>query len=238
MVKACLTEGDGSMPFNAVWFDDLRAVKDVNITLGRLHHMGPGVPHLGDLRYAKQVTSYLYRESMAFATDLHQTPYDRFQDFPRCWAQHLANWPRGKVCQWQWNVGFSAGVTCADDHVRIGVGVRWYAGDFRNAAGWQEYRDFQHKVRQRPQAFDQLCQALGNYRECADLPTRAIYGQVLGPMSAWVLADQGSGDAWRFFGTRLLCSNPADAAIIGDPLRLVPYVVAVFDAMALAGFGA
>src|SRR4030095_13720231 len=106
-----------------------------------------------------------------------------------------------------------------------GIGLRWYLDDPYNGAGALEYLAFQQKVRQQPQAFDQLCQALGNYRECFDMNFSDIWGQVQGPMSAWVLADQPSGDAWRFNGTRLQCAIAADAAIIGDHERLAQYVV-------------
>jgi hypothetical protein len=220
------------------WFDDLRLLTDTQLTVTRLHGIEARVPHLGELRLDHQISDHLYSESMALVARLRQTRCARFQDFFRAWPRHVVNFPRGRAFHRQWNVGFTAGDTCAEDHVRIGVGFRWNVQDPVSAPAAHEYLDYRARVQRRPQAFDQMCTALGNYCEVYDAGLGEVDGQAPGPLSAVVLADQPSGDGWRFFGTRLWFANSHDAAIISDHDALCRRILAVFDAMMRAGFGA
>jgi hypothetical protein len=224
------------MPFDAAWFDELRGLTEDKLRETRERGIGGYVPHVGELRRDRHVTSRFLEECLEFVHLMDGTPY-RFDIFFRTYERHVVNYPKGSAFRKQWNIAFTAGDSSDEDYVRIGIGFRLSAHE--KASGIEEYLEFREQVRRRQAAFDQTFQALGNYYEFLDWepPGPSISGSAAGALSLLILTDQPPLDGWRFFGRRLWVHDPQDQAVIGSHDQLRDAVIDVCDRIQRAGFG-
>lgn len=144
--------------------------------------------------------------------------------------QHVFSFEHGRYEDSQWNVGITAGVTAADDYLRIGLG---FISNGPNSAGRQSYDQFAHRVKNNTAAFDNLMNQMtrGGY---------AIFdGVTQEPVqAAWLLDRQQrrmiTGAGWRFVGEKLQRQQ-----VNGwSPSQFASHCLDVFETFLQAGFPA
>jgi hypothetical protein len=223
------------VPFDAVWFSELRQLSDDRLSHTRLRGIAGFVPHVGELCRDGHVTDYFLDETTRFVSFIEETQY-RLDTFFRAYKRHVVNFPRGRAFRKQWNVGFSADGDPGGDFVRLGIGFR--LSGYEEARGIQDYLEFREHIRNHREAFDRLFQPPGNYYEIMDWePAGRDESANHIPLSDVVVADQPPLDGWRFFGRRLWVRDPQDQAVIGSHTRLRDAAVDIFTRIQAAGFG-
>jgi hypothetical protein len=167
-----------------------------------------------------------------FGNALAKTPY-KLDPFFRVGVRHLYNYPRGKYCRKQWNVGFWADPVGNNHSIRIGIGFPLKPSTEVYHDAILEYYDFKDRVRRHPQLFNAVFGLLGNYVE-GDLADQLPGSPSLADA---VIQDEIEHlDTWRFFGIAL--SYQHHPQLIEDLDTFVHTVVQVFSLLARTPFGA
>jgi hypothetical protein len=223
------------MPFDSSWFNELRALSDVEIRDTRARGIAAYVPNVGEICGAGHLSASFENETASFVRSMAGTPYALDQLF-RGYPRHVVNFPRGRAFRRQWNIGLTAGDQADDDYVRIGIGFRLSNTDQR---GIDEYLDFRREVGRRPAVFDAVFHGLGNFYQFLGFqpPGQSVSACAAGNLSTVVIADRPPLDGWRFFGRCLWFRDPQDQAVIGSHQRLRDAFVDVCDRIQRAGFG-
>jgi hypothetical protein len=130
----------------------------------------------------------------------------------------------------QWNIGLTAGLSPADDFVRIGLG---FVTDGVHSNGRISYEWFTDRVKNNPAGFDRLMQQMaeGGYIE--------FDGQRLqGVNAAWVLGPARRSPMaqarWRFIGEKL----PGSLLEFCSKRQFVTHCLDVWENFLQAGFPA
>jgi hypothetical protein len=203
--------------FDRGWFDELR-----NLDSARVQRLPKDafVPHLHEARLAGVISSAFAQTANDLLKRLYGTRY-RFDRDYCVYERHICVFPQGRACRGQWNIGFSAGTSHADDFARIGLGFR-LRNDFPD--GIDDFKLFLQKVLPRPQAFDSTFGTLGGYAEGLPSGTR---------LSAAAIRNDNPDldEDWRFYGKRV-----NDAKILGSVDRFAGTAVKVFDTIRAGGF--
>jgi hypothetical protein len=166
-------------------------------------------------------------ETVELVRAFERTRY-RFSPYFRVYERHICDFPKGKAFRKQWNIGFYAGLNPSEDCVRIGLGFSLNMP--RNMDGIEEYVEFVNNVKSYTSHFDNVFNRLGGYAEPEPLMATK-------PLSSAILQDSPDyNDDWRFFGTCLIFSDPADAKVIADTDKLVQRAVDVFEQINKSGF--
>jgi hypothetical protein len=226
------------MPFDAAWFDELRALSEIKVQQTRALGIDGYVPHVGELRPDGLITSRFLDETLHFVRLMLKTRY-KFDTFFRSYERHMVNFPRGRAFHKQWNIAFTAGANPDEDHLRIGLGFRLSAHVDGIAPGIEEYLEFAKQVRSRQTAFNQTFQALGNCYELLDWepPGPCVCENAVGALSLIIISDPPPLEGWRVFGKRLWVHDPQDQAIISSHKRLRDATIDIYERIRHAGFG-
>lgn len=176
------------MPFDTVWFNELRELSEDKLLETRELGIDGYVPHVGELCRDGHITSRFLDETLKFVRIMNSTQY-RFDTFFRAYERHVVNFPKGRAFRKQWNIAFTAGSSPEEDYVRIGIGFRLSAHE--EAPGIVEYLEFREQVRRRQTVFDQTFKVLGNYYEFLNWEPQApeISEEAKGDLSGIIIPD-------------------------------------------------
>jgi hypothetical protein len=148
-------------------------------------------------------------------------------------VRHLYNFPKGRYCRKQWNLGFWADPEGNNHSVRIGIGFSLKPSTEVYQDAIIDYYEFKDRVRKNPQQFNAVFGMLGNYVEgglAEQLPSYSSLADA-------VIDDEVEHlDVWRFFGTAV--SYQQQPQLLEDLEAFVQKVVQVFTLLSRTPFGA
>jgi len=231
--------------FTVTRWHELQHMDEEVIALTKGHGIARWAPHIGDVRRAAQdlaprlsptarakfCSAALYTTLAHCVHALAQTPY-ALDPFFRVGVHHLYNFPTGRYCRKQWNLGFWADPVGNDHRVRIGVGFALKPSTDVYHDAIVEYCEFKERVRKDPRGFNAVFGRLGNYVEGGleeQLPHSASLADA-------VIHDAIEDlDVWRFFGASL--SYQQQPQLIDDVDAFIQEVVRICDCLAGTPFG-
>jgi hypothetical protein len=220
------------MGFDTAWFDELRKL-DQNV-IGQVPVGGRRIyPDINDLWYDNSTTlktfsNRFFEELMDLTNYLRKTGFKFYEFFKIAGPSHIINFPEGTCCICQWNIGFTAGDSCSDDFVRVGIGFR--LNDQLEQNSFTSYESYIKKVAHNQNSFNSVFTAPIDHSE----------PEALFKASNFALAVMNDNvnrwDDWRFFGRAFRCSNPADSKILQNTQVFAREAQRCFQHIARGGF--
>jgi len=231
--------------FTALRWQELQRIDEEVIALTKVNGITRWAPHVGDVckagrdlaqRLSPTIQAKFLPAVFAHTLDqcvhaLAQTPY-ALDPFFRVGVRHLYNFPKGRYCRKQWNLGFWADPVGNNHRVRIGVGFALKPSTEVYYDAIMEYYEFKELVRRDPQRFNAIFGVLGNYVEGGLEDQLPQYASLADAVVHDEIQDL---DAWRFFGASL--SYQQQPQLIEDLDAFVHEVVRIFTYLAKTPFG-
>lgn len=223
------------MGFYAAWFNELRKLSQ-NIIRQVPPERGRIYPDMSDLQADHVLAGYFnnqqfFQELILLSSHLRKSGYRFFRYFKIPSERHITNFPEGRACLGQWNIGFFAESDPKDDCARVGIGFR--TNEALVVGSHREYQNYVDKVRRNQGGFNNLFNGQLGYSEPLVLFRSTNHAQA-------VIKDYPSVnpfDDWRFFGRIFYLSNPADQAILNNTQQFSQVAISIFSQIDRQGFG-
>lgn len=225
------------MGFDAAWFNELRKLSQ-NIINQVPPSPGKIYPDMSDLQADHVLSGYFnnqqfFQELILLSSYLRSAKYKFYRYFkiPTNCEKHIINFPEGRACLGQWNIGFSADGDPKDGCVRVGIGFR--TNEARVIGSHGEYQNYVNKIKINQLGFNNLFTGQLGYSEPASLFSSTNHAQK-------VINDYPNVnrfDDWRFFGRIFYLNNPSDQAILNNTQQFSQVAVSIFSQIIRQGFG-